>query len=127
RVAFGVEVFLRGGEHDRVAPHRDGAERAARRTHAHVEATGLVPSDAREEVVSLRNSARRKQTHATTEKRLNLRACAAHGGRGTDNLRRTRLSCDAPIAQIIDGSFVQADHRPERPTDEVKLVLYDEL
>ena len=68
-----------------------------------------------------------KHRNATHEDVVHLLLGFANRGCGGDDLRLDRFAIERPAAQFIDGSFVQTNHGAQRPTDQVELVLNDQV
>ena len=70
---------------------------------------------------------RREDRHLAHEDVAHLLAGLAHRGGRRDDLRLDHTFAELPAAQFVDGRLVQANHGAERPTDQMELVLDDEI
>src|SRR5690606_26082619 len=70
---------------------------------------------------------RREDGDPPQEYIVHLLSGLANRRRRGDDLRSNCDAIEAPCRQFIDGRFVESDHRPQRPADQVELVLNDEI
>jgi hypothetical protein len=85
--------------------------------------TGRDRPPSGEEVVVDVDPPRREDVDRTEEEPVDLVLGAADRGRRGDHLRTYGNAVELPGAQFVDRGLVQTDHRPERPADQVQLVL----
>ena len=81
----------------------------------------------REEVVFHVQTVRWKHRNATHEDVVHLLLGFAHRCRRGDDLRLDRLAIKRPATQFIHGCLIQAHHGAQRPTDQVELILNDQV
>ena len=68
-----------------------------------------------------------KHRNATHEDVVHLLLGFAHRCRRGDDLRLDRLAIKRPATQFIHGCLIQAHHGAQRPTDQVELILNDQV
>src|SRR5262249_30271316 len=113
---------IRAQEHDlEAAPLRRDADVAAAWTT--IQGRGLCE----EAVVSIGTWRRKDVGFAAREQREQLLVGATHRRRRRDNLRTCVHTVTFARRERIDCRLVEADHRTERPRDEMQLVLDNEI
>ena len=124
-----VEV-LGGGQQGDVDPDQGDLEPASRGTETDIAATRYVlargPLEG-EEVVLHVEAVGREDADLPQERGVDLVAGLADCGGGGDQLRANRLAVHFPRAQLVHGRLVQPDECPQRPRDQVQLVLDDQV
>jgi hypothetical protein len=81
----------------------------------------------REEPVTDRQSRGGKLSQAAIKERLHLRLSLAHSSGRGDIFRDYCPPIQSPLAQHFDSRFVKPEHAPERPFDQMKLVLQNKV